>query len=127
MEEPTNGHPATRASVVSIDRKVDVLSSQVLTLNNALMGVPGLSDGVIKELRDGNHLLQQQLLSFQTALPNQINAAIDQRNQARTANRVTGVRSWVVAAGSSSFAVVVGVVLNILWLHFGGGATTPIK
>lgn len=131
--EETNGHPASRASVASVERKVDTLDgkvdaldAKVLTLNNALVGVPGISDGVIEQLRKQNTLTEDRLIALQTSIPTQINAAIDERVKDKTITHVTNARSWMLQAAQGSVAVVVGVLLNIVWLHFGGGST-PLR
>jgi hypothetical protein len=115
-----NGSPATRASVQSVARDVRKLGTDLRDLHNALVGVPGISKGVLAELREDNKELHDQWVAFQANFPEAINAAVVQADNKRARVIVTGIRSWWVAVASS---VVAGLVVATLIYVFHIGLT----
>ena len=112
--------PASRGSLIRVEQKVDDVTADLRSLTEALMGKPGLTDGVIAELKAGNKALQDQWIAFQVGCPSAVNGAITQANYKRTRTIITGVRSWWVTVAAS---IVAGIVVATMVYVFHLGLT----
>jgi hypothetical protein len=124
MAEETNGHPVPRSVVQRVENKVDKLDDDLRSLSEALMGKPGLTDGVITELRYSNKVLRDHFALFEEHLPEAINAAIAQAQAEQVFGRVKAWNSWV---GNVAAAFIAGFLVAITILIFHLGVTVAPK
>lgn len=118
MSEYENGTPASRSTVKRVEDKVDGLAGDLRSLNEALMGKPGFTVGVIAEQRGEIRELREQWIAFQGHFPETVNAAVDSALESRVVGRVRAWNGWIANVASAFIAGFL-VAVAILVFHLG--------